>query len=95
MKIYKFKDNFSFCSFSLNDISLYFKQKKNCIHRRKVLDSLCSRSCIVPFELVKKDVYICNEVKKEGANSSGSPRPKIKSDLDEFNKFEIQTKTGI
>ncbi len=45
----KGKDNFSFCSSSLNDISLYLKQKKAWIHRRKVLDSLRSRSCIVPF----------------------------------------------
>ncbi len=45
----KGKDNFSFCVFSLNDINQYLKQKKAWIHRRKVLNSLCSRSCIVPF----------------------------------------------
>jgi len=40
----------------------------------------------VEIEEVKseKDDYICNEVKREGASSSGSTRPRIKSDLDEF-----------
>ena len=33
-------DNFSFCGSSLYDI-----------HRKKVLNSSCSRSCIVPFPL--------------------------------------------
>ena len=42
-------DNFSFCGSSLNDINLYLKQKNAWIHRRKMLDSLCSCSCIVPF----------------------------------------------
>ena len=53
----KGKDNFSFCGSSLNDISLYLKQKEAWIHRRKVLDSLCSRSCIVPF-----GVYFINTI---------------------------------
>ena len=43
----KGKDNFSFCGSSLNNISLYLKQKKAWIHGRKVLDSLCSRSCMM------------------------------------------------
>ena len=39
-------------SSSLNVICLYLKKKKKAwIHFRKVLDSLCSRSCIVPFWL--------------------------------------------
>ena len=45
----KGKDNFSFCGSSLNDISLYLKQKKAWIHRRKELNTSCSCSCIVPF----------------------------------------------
>ncbi len=48
-KKWKVRITFLFCGSSLNDISLYLKQKKAWIHRRKVLDSLCSRSCIVPF----------------------------------------------
>ena len=44
------EDNFSFYCSSLNEISLYLKQKKAWIHRWKVLDSLCSRSCIDPFK---------------------------------------------
>ncbi len=49
----KGKDNFSFCGSSLNDISLgIFKAKKVWIRLRKVLDSLCSRSCIVPYSFV-------------------------------------------
>ena len=45
----KGEDNFFLRISSLNDICLYSKQKKAWIHRRKVLDSLCFRSCIVPF----------------------------------------------
>ncbi len=51
------KDNFSFLGSSLNDISLYWKQKKAWIHSRKVLDSLCSRSFIVPFREKTKILY--------------------------------------
>ena len=59
INIKRFKCNFFFfkywsCVSSLNDISLYLKQKKAWIHHRKVLDSLCSRSCIVPFEILKQ-----------------------------------------
>ena len=45
----KGKDSFSFCGSSLNDISLYLKQEEAWIHHRKVLNSLCSHSCIVPY----------------------------------------------
>ena len=57
----KIKDNFSFCGSSFKDISLYLKQKKALIHHRKVLNSLCSRSCIVPFKL-KEQLYIWNKL---------------------------------
>ncbi len=53
----KGKDNFSFCGSSLNDNSLYLEGKKAWIHRRKVLNSLCSRSCIVPF--VEDNLGLC------------------------------------
>ena len=39
-------------SSSLNVIRLYLKQKKAWIHRRKVLNSSCSCSCIVPFDFL-------------------------------------------
>ena len=45
----KGEDNFFFRGSSLNDICLYLKQKYDWIHHRKVLNSLCSLSCIVPF----------------------------------------------
>ncbi len=44
--------NFSFRGSSLNDINLYLKQKKAWIHRRKVLNCLCSLSYIVPFNMI-------------------------------------------
>ncbi len=50
----KGKNNFSSRGSSLNDISLYLKPKKARIHHRKVLDSLCSRSCIVPFNVLQR-----------------------------------------
>ena len=53
----KGKDNFSLCGSPLNDISLYLKQKKAWIHRRKVLNSSCSCSCIVPFEDTLYNVF--------------------------------------
>ncbi len=40
------KDNFYFCGSSLNDISLYVKQKKAL---QEGACSLCSHLCIVPF----------------------------------------------
>ncbi len=59
----KGKDIFSFCGSSLNEISLYLKYKKAWIHRRKVLDSLCSRSCIVPFGVsLSKDMQRSIEI---------------------------------
>ncbi len=45
----KGENNFFLRISSLNDTFLYLKQKKAWIHRKKVLNSLCSRSCIVPF----------------------------------------------
>ncbi len=46
----KGKDNFYFRGFSLNDISLNLKQKNlDSPQELKVLNSLCSRSWIVPF----------------------------------------------
>ncbi len=49
LQIMKGEVNFSYRGSSLNDISLYSKQKKVWIHRRKVLNGLCSLTCIVPF----------------------------------------------
>ena len=47
----KGEDTFFLRSSSLNDTCLYLNFKKALLHRCKVLDSLCSRSCIVPFLL--------------------------------------------
>ncbi len=49
-------------SSSLNDISLYLKQKKAWILRRKVLDSLCSRSSVVPFKPSHWQNIKCNKI---------------------------------
>ncbi len=73
----KGEDNFFLRSSSLNDICLYLKQKKAWIHCRKVLDSLCSRSCIVPFvHLICVWLYVnlCFSVNKKLSNIGLPPQ---------------------
>ena len=79
--------NFFLRSSSLNDICLYLNQKKAWIHRRKVLDSLCSRSCIVPFRSEKYTTIQVYSITEQNDN-----RPNFINFLDQWKRGR---KTGL